>query len=324
VTVPALTDLAPALRDWLRQTLGTSTPLTAEVLPSRSNNRSYRIRMCDQSFVLKLIHPQRERAIAHELAILPYLRDHYFPVPAVLAIGRGLTDVPEPAVLRSHLAGLPASERFTALSTVARADMLAGMGALLARVHALPLAEVRPFWQFPEDTVREPMDWATNFVQKKIASDLGVLIPSGALPEDIAAQIGDLLPRWARTLAETPTTLAPLHGDFYLDNVLVADNGAIAGLLDWEAARLGDPLWELARTQTASFGDAPTEYAHFLAAYSQHIPLAIDEGRLARYRFLMAMGDLRYAVRHAPDVIPERAARLTRLWRQLMETPGWS
>ena len=88
------------------------------------------------------------------------------------------------------------------------------------------------------------------------------------------AAMQERLTRWAASLAETPVTLAPLHGDFYLDNLLVTDDGAIAGLLDWEAARLGDPLWELARTHVASFSDAPAEYARFHDAYCETYPFS--------------------------------------------------
>lgn len=87
-----------------------------------------------------------------------------------------------------------------------------------------------------------PADWSTNFIQKEVASDLGILVPSGALTTDIVVQMATLLPRWAAGLAETPIVLAPLHGDFSLDNLLVTDDDAIAGLLDWEAVRLSDPL----------------------------------------------------------------------------------
>jgi aminoglycoside phosphotransferase (APT) family kinase protein len=308
----------------LHDALRTSAAITAEALPSRSDNRSFRLTVGETQYVLKLIHPRRESAVAHELAILPYLHARGFPVPDVLSIARDLSGIPETAVLRTHLAGTPASARMTALDAMARAGLLAAMGGLLARIHALPLAEVSAFWQFPEDTVHAPADWATNFVQKKIASDLAVLTASGALPDAVILSMQERLTRWAASLAETPVTLAPLHGDFYLDNLLVTDEGAIAGLLDWEAARLGDPLWELARTQIASFGDAPAEYARFHEAYRRHIPLGIDEGRVARYRFLMAMGDLRYAVRHAPELTEERAAYLTRCWQLLEEAPGWS
>lgn len=85
------------------------------------------------------------------------------------------------------------------------------MGTLLARLHSLPLAAVQSFWQFPEDTVREPADWSPNFIQKKVASDLSVLAPSGALADDLVAHMAIVLPRWATALAEKPVALAPLQ-----------------------------------------------------------------------------------------------------------------
>ncbi|MGI8855813.1 MAG: phosphotransferase family protein [Thermomicrobiales bacterium] len=317
-------DFPPALVAWLHEALHTSAAITAALLPSRSESRSYRLTVGESLYVLKLIHPCRATAVAHELAIVPYLHACGFPVPDVLAIAPDLPGVPERAMLRTHLDGTPASERFPTLDAAARADLLAAIGELLARIHSLPLAAVYAFWQYPEDTVHAPADWATNFVQKKVASDLSVLTPSGALADDVIADLQVRLTGWAASLAEAPIALAPLHGDFYLDNLLVTEDGAIAGLLDWEAARLGDPLWELARTQVASFGDAPAEYARFHDAYCRHIPLAVDEERIARYRFLMAMGDLRYAIRHAPELTAERAAYVTRFWRQIREAPGWS
>jgi Ser/Thr protein kinase RdoA (MazF antagonist) len=319
-----LTDLAPALLDWLQATLVTDAPVAVAPLPARSNNRSFRLTVGKERYVLKLIHPQRAAAVAHELAILPYLHERGFPVPGVLAIGRDLPGVPGTAVLRSYLTGTPASEQWDALTPEARAGLLAAMGTLLANIHCIPVGEVRVFWQFPEDTVHVSADWATNFVHKKVVSDLGVLLPSGALKDDISQEMLGILPQWAKELARTPVTLAPLHGDLYLDNLLVADDGTIGGLLDWEAARLGDPLWELARTQMASFGESAGEWESFIGAYARAVPWPLDRRRVACYRFLMAMGDLRYAVRHAPDLIPVRAAHLTAFWRLLVEDGTWS
>jgi aminoglycoside phosphotransferase (APT) family kinase protein len=319
-----VTDLTPELCAWLRATLHTDAPITADPLAARSNNRSFRLVVGKETYALKLIHPRRAASIAHELAILPYLHARGVPVPEVLAIGCNLPGIPETAILRSYLSGVPASEREHALPPRARTDLLTAMGALLARIHTLPLADVAPFWQFPEDTVHAPVDWATNFVQKKVASDLAVLLPSGALGNDIYQEMCETLPHWAEVLAAMPITLAPLHGDFYLDNLLIDDAGTICGLLDWEAARLGDPLWELARTQMASFAETPADWDVFLAAYRRGVLWPVDTGRIACYGLLMAMGDLRYAVRHAPDLIPARAAHLGGRWRRLMEESVWS
>ena len=62
------------------------------------------------------------------------------------------------------------------------------------------------------------------------------------LADDVIAQVRERMPRWAASLAEASVALTPPRGDFNLDNPLIAENGAIVGPLDREAARLGDPL----------------------------------------------------------------------------------
>ncbi|MGI8688288.1 MAG: hypothetical protein ACR2M3_06875, partial [Thermomicrobiales bacterium] len=66
-----MTDLSPTLTTWLHRTLRTTAPMTVEALPSRSDNRSYRLQSGDTPYILKVVHPKREAAVAHELAILP-------------------------------------------------------------------------------------------------------------------------------------------------------------------------------------------------------------------------------------------------------------
>lgn len=44
------------------------------------------------------------------------------------------------------------------------------------------------------------------------------------------------------------TRAAIVHGDYRLDNLLVADTGTVTGIVDWEMATLGDPLADLALT----------------------------------------------------------------------------
>ncbi|MCW2850026.1 MAG: Aminoglycoside phosphotransferase, partial [Marmoricola sp.] len=58
--------------------------------------------------------------------------------------------------------------------------------------------------------------------------------------DDIVAGLRDALPTTAHA--------AVVHGDFRIDNVIVtlADRSALAAVLDWEMATLGDPLADLA------------------------------------------------------------------------------
>lgn len=83
-----------------------------------------------------------------------------------------------------------------------------------------------------------------------------------------------------------PTTehVVILHGDYRLPNLKWAD-GAISGILDWERARLGDPLADIAFTQTIGAG-ACTITGEVAERYTSLTGIEIDESRLAYFRLL--------------------------------------
>jgi aminoglycoside phosphotransferase (APT) family kinase protein len=75
-----------------------------------------------------------------------------------------------------------------------------------------------------------------------------------------------------------------LHGDYRLPNLMWKD-GEISGVLDWELARMGDPLSDLAFTQTIGKGFCSVEGA-LAERYSERMGIEIDERRLIYYRLL--------------------------------------
>lgn len=320
---PAVADALPlVVHRWLREILHLHDPdavAEAVPLPSRSDNRAFLViagGIRTRAYTLKLVPPGRAHALAHEAAITDYLHGRGFPVPRTLATVT-LPEMAETITLRTHLPGEPAQAAYDVAEGDGRGTLAAILGRTLASVHTVPLDDVRDLWQFPQDAVTAPREWAENFVQKKIASDLDRVAPAlpDAFPDDGGAAFADELTAWGAWLAGQPVPLAPLHGDWYFENVLLF-NGAVSGLLDWEAARVGDPMWDVARTQVAAFADDAAGFAHFRAAYVRGVPLPADAARVLRYRLLMALGDLRYAVRHAPALIPARLPPVRALWQQ--------
>jgi aminoglycoside phosphotransferase (APT) family kinase protein len=97
-------------------------------------------------------------------------------------------------------------------------EMARAMGELLARFRALPLEGLDDLWASPERLRAAATGWAEAWPELA-----GVL-----------AEVPDLF-------AGRPVVLA--HGDYAPVNVLVED-GAITGLLDFEAVRLADPLFD--------------------------------------------------------------------------------
>lgn len=94
------------------------------------------------------------------------------------------------------------------------------------------------------------VDWQTNGLGAVFASE----IPPGALRElahweaYLAAQILEPQPEmtavalWLRRYAPEPQRRVLVHGDFKPGNVLLAPEGRIVAVLDWELAHVGDPI----------------------------------------------------------------------------------
>lgn len=100
------------------------------------------------------------------------------------------------------------------------------------------------------------------------------------LPSPIFRHALDVLDR----CAPPAQRLALLHGDYRLPN-LKWQNGAISGVLDWELARVGDPLSDIAFTQTVGRGPCSIEGA-LATQYGARMGIEMDEQKLCYFRLL--------------------------------------
>jgi aminoglycoside phosphotransferase (APT) family kinase protein len=93
----------------------------------------------------------------------------------------------------------------------------------------------------------------------------------------------------AARLAESPIARAPVHGDFYDDQVLVADAGVV--LLDFDAAGLGNPLLDVGNFLahlTARRGERSRDI--FLDAYAAVRPAVTEDAPLFEAAALLRIG----------------------------------
>ncbi|WP_245676236.1 APH(3') family aminoglycoside O-phosphotransferase [Nocardia niwae] len=198
------------------------------------------------------------KAVA-EYQRLTWLRDRGIAVPEVAAF--------EDDVLVLTDAGAPSLAARTGSGSAQAASVGAVLGALLRRLHSIPVADC-------------PFDGRLDLVLAQARRHVveGLVDPddfdednSGSTPEEVLA----------RLLAQRPDgeDLVVAHGDFTPPNVL--ENGV---LLDVGALGVADRYRDLAlavRDLRADFGEA--EVRAFFAAYGLAEP---DESRLAYYRLL--------------------------------------
>jgi aminoglycoside phosphotransferase (APT) family kinase protein len=153
------------------------------------------------------------------------------------------------------------------------------LGGLLAAVHSAPVAPPAP-------------DLLLSERARRVADLLPRLGLAPALQAELAASLAH--PAWQ---ASPP---ALVHGDAGLHNVLWHD--AIAGLVDWEWAGWGGPLFDLGWVYwTMRWRAVPVEHwGLFLASYRAARPLALPDDGSMRALVFGQIASILASVRDAP------------------------
>jgi aminoglycoside phosphotransferase (APT) family kinase protein len=167
-----------------------------------------------------------------EAALLRRLAELGFPVPNVISVG-GPDVLGAGFMVTEWIDGDVHTPRSAAqLDKIVRVGMATELATMLARLHALQADEFRGL---PED--REASTDA-EFYFDQFDATLDAL-------EGVECLVLDYARAWlARQLPHMRMQSTLVHGDFRLANVVWRDQ-KIAGVLDWETARLGNPLFDL-------------------------------------------------------------------------------
>jgi aminoglycoside phosphotransferase (APT) family kinase protein len=139
---------------------------------------------------------------------------------------------------------------------------------MLARIHEIPQSVLPSYANGPEAARGE------------VAVCRRRLLETELLPSPILRHALDVLDQHAPPAQR----IALLHGDYRLPNLKWLD-GEISGILDWELARVGDPLSDIAFTQTIGRGPCSIE-GDLAAQYTERSGIEIDDRRLLYFRLL--------------------------------------
>jgi aminoglycoside phosphotransferase (APT) family kinase protein len=198
----------------------------------------------------------------------------------------------------------------------ARGALTRQLGESLARLHAMPLAELEGV--LPE----APGDPAHAQVEEweRQLDEVGEPLP--------AVELGL---RWLRANRPEPAGPALVHGDFRLGNFIV-DKEGLAAVIDWELAHLGDPAedigWLCIRSWRFGSDELPVAGVgalhDFLSAYEA---AGGTPPELERIRYWEILGNVKWAVicaRQAADHLNgiRRSHELASLGRRVCE-PEW-
>lgn len=220
--------------------------------------------------------------MATEAALLRLAAAHGVPVPRVVSELMAHEDLGQGYVMQ-HVAGETAGQRIVRdpVLVVARPRLLADCASLLARLHAVPVAEL------PSLREGQACDELRHWTQSHRANR-------------VARPVFELAIRWLEAHLPEPVAPALVHGDFRNGNLVIGADG-VRAVLDWELAHRGDPMedlgwfcvnaWRFGAVDHAAGGFGTREA--LFQAYEAAGGAAVDAERV---RFWEVLGNLKWGV----------------------------
>jgi aminoglycoside phosphotransferase (APT) family kinase protein len=229
----------PALEAHLRSELPhlLQGPLSAQLVAGGRSNLTYVLTDGVSRWVLRRPPLGHVLATAHDMTrehrVLAALAPTDVPVPRPLLLA-GSDVLGAPFYVMEFADGMVLRDRAdleqrTPAAAVALADELVHV---LVRLHALD----------PGAVGLSDLGRPEGYVDRQLRRWSQQVEASGSRDVSALARLGELLS--ATQPPGGPPTL--VHGDYRLDNVVVAPDGSIVAVLDWEMATQGDPLADLA------------------------------------------------------------------------------
>lgn len=325
---------------WLSSSIGTTAEVTdATLVAGGRSNLTYRISTTIGQLALRRPPHGERSATAHdvgrEYTIMSSLAGTSVPVPAPRGFCDDISVLGAPFYLADFIHGhvIRSAPEAAALPLGVRAAVADRLVATLFAIHTVDLESTGLA------SLARPGDYIQRQLRRWSRQHGDVADPSPALTR-LHAKLSANAP--------APGTMALIHGDYRLDNVILDGAGRIEAVLDWELATIGDPLADLASlfitwagpasevlhhdggpTTVPGFGPPekvlecyeelsgrPLRDFDFYEAFAYWRQACILEGVVDRYRRDMTAGD-RTSVDHFVDYIETFAECGSRLVREV-------
>jgi aminoglycoside phosphotransferase (APT) family kinase protein len=229
----------PLLRDWLAAQLGTAGPFEIHLISGGNSNETALLYAPSGRWILRRPPAAAISATANDLGrefrVLSALADRGVPAPRALAFAAPGEVSERSCLLMEYCAGHPLTDRWPDGWPPAATIGQAGRAAIeaLATLHQADYEEAgldgfgRPDGYLERQVAR----WRGQYEQHRVRE----------LP------LFDEIGRWLEANRPASGPPAILHGDFHLDNCLVAAGPPtrVSAIIDWELATVGDPLVDL-------------------------------------------------------------------------------
>jgi len=209
----------------LARVLGVSRVDSLRRLTGGASRETWRFEADGNDFVLQRVRPGRPDGLGCEPAVLSSAFAAGVPIPEVVVDGSLLTELELPFMIVRAVEGETIARKILRDEEFAHARTILAdqLGTAAAKLHSIDHSRISGLASNDQLTM-----------YRKVLDDLGEPHP-----------VFEIAFRWLESNRPTSKTVALVHGDYRLGNVMVNADGLTA-ILDWELAHVGDPMEDLA------------------------------------------------------------------------------
>jgi aminoglycoside phosphotransferase (APT) family kinase protein len=241
-----------------------SSPLTFTLIAGGRSNLTFRVEDTEgRAWALRRPPLHHVLPTAHDMSreyrLIHSLRPAGIPVPGTVGLCTDESVNERPFYVMEFVEGQilrSAPEAEAAFDVATRRAVGDHMADTLAALHdvdpdAVGLGDLGRHEGYIE---RQLKRWRGQYEQMQVEG-----VDHGGVVERVSGELARRIPKQQRT--------SVVHGDYRMDNVVLADDGSVKAILDWEICTLGDPLadvgllmvyWADPTDTTAVLGLSPT------------------------------------------------------------------
>jgi len=220
-----------------------SPPLRFDLIAGGHSNLTFSVTdLADGHWVLRRPPLFQVLESAHDMGrefrVIDALQSSTVPVPTTVGFCEDVAVNERPFYVMDFVDGhvLRSPEEATAFGTDRLASVSKSLIEVLARIHSVDVDQVGlgELGRKENYVARQLRRWLRQFEASKTQERPELVAVHDHLVERIPDQ----------------GTAGLVHGDYRLDNCLIADDGSVAAVLDWELCTLGDTVTDIASLMT--------------------------------------------------------------------------
>ena len=215
-----------------------------------SENKVFHIenRESEKTAIIKLLEEREIVASERMVDIYTYLKNKTkISAPHLLFYDKSNAFFEDTVLVQDYLKG-EIQNKFIKQHPEMSHSMLEKTFEMIQKIHMIPVADVEDFW-YPEDAsphnVHAPWhSYMSNEIRRTIEA-----IPQMNLPQQKKEHLEEVLNELNMYVNNQQYSCVPIHGDLIPMNIVFTiedESSSCARILDFERARIGDPLWDYA------------------------------------------------------------------------------